>query len=235
MTNTTLSRDQVRRVDAIAIERYGLPGIALMENAGRNTAELLQSFGVLGPVTICCGRGNNGGDGFVIARHLENAGVAVKVLLLTDPERLQGDAATNFGVLKVAGTPLHVLTGDLDHEALIGELAGSAWIVDALLGTGATGLPRSPYDSVIKAVNTAGNGGVKVLAVDLPSGFDADAGTPFRDDDGRYGPCVKADVTATFVARKTGFDKPSAGEFTGDVVVIDIGVPRQLIDEAREE
>ncbi|MGC1275333.1 MAG: NAD(P)H-hydrate epimerase [Planctomycetaceae bacterium] len=231
--SASLTRDEVRRVDAIAVEKYGLPGIVLMENAGRNAAELLRSLGSAGPVTICCGAGNNGGDGFVIARHLEIAGIAVKVLLFTDPTRLRGDAAINYGVLEKSGTSLRVLNREIDHDVLTSELAGSAWLVDALLGTGATGLPRSPCDAVIRAMNTAANAGVKVLAVDLPSGLDSDAGEPFRDDAGRFGPCVKADVTATFVARKVGFDKASAREFTGDVIVIDIGVPRKVVDEAR--
>ena len=228
-----LTRDEVRRVDAIAIERYGLPGIVLMENAGRGTADLMRSLGVHGPVTICCGRGNNGGDGFVIARHLENAGCAVKLLLFADPATLRGDAAVNHEVLKKSGTPLNVWQGAPGHEELTNALTGSTWIVDALLGTGTRGAPRSPYSAVIRAINTAGAGGVKVLAVDLPSGIDADGGEPFRDEKGRYGPCVKADLTATFVARKVGFDKPAAREFTGDIVVIDIGVPTRVVEEAR--
>jgi len=230
-----LTREQVRRVDAIAIERYGMPGILLMENAGRGAAELLRSLGA-DRVAVCCGRGNNGGDGFVIARHLANAGRDVRVLLFADPKDLRGDAAVNFAALGGTDVPRTVLAGDLDHETLVDALAGSRWIVDALLGTGATGLPRPPYPEVIRAINTAAAGaGVKVLAVDLPSGLDADAGEPFRDGAGRYGPCVKADVTATFVARKVGFDKPSSREFTGEVVVIDIGVPEAVIEEARME
>lgn len=229
-----LTPNQVRRVDAIAIERYGLPGIVLMENAGRGTADLLRSLGA-DRVTICCGRGNNGGDGFVIARHLQIAGCEVKVLLFADPATLRGDAAINFAIIEKAGTPLRVMPADLGHDALTEALTGSRWIVDALLGTGATGLPRAPCPEVIRAINTAASSGVKVLAVDLPSGLDANLGEPFRDEAGRYGPCVKADVTATFVARKTGFDKPSSREFTGDVIVIDIGVPRRVIEEARIE
>lgn len=228
-----LTRDQVRRVDSIAIQRYGLPGVVLMENAGRGAADLLRSLGVTRRVTICCGRGNNGGDGFVIARHLELAGCDAKVLLFADPATLRGDAVINYGIIEKTGTPLRVWTGDVSHDALTDEFTGSGWIVDALLGTGSTGPPRAPYAEVIRAINTAGTGGVRVLAVDLPSGLDADAGEPFRDESGRYVPCVRADVTATFVARKVGFDRPAAREFTGDIVVIDIGVPRQVIDEVR--
>jgi NAD(P)H-hydrate epimerase len=227
-----LTRDQVRRVDQLAIERYGLPGIVLMENAGRGAAELLRSAGISGRITICCGRGNNGGDGFVIARHLENAGHEVRVLFFGDPASLRGDAAIQYGVVEKSGMPLKVWNEPVEHEPLTAALAGSEWIVDALLGTGAVGVPRSPYAEVIRAINTASTGGVKTLAVDLPSGLDADGGEPFRDAEGRYGPCVKADLTATFVARKAGFLKPSAREFTGNVAVVDIGAPRRALEEA---
>src|SRR5215472_571114 len=98
-----LSRDEVRELDRRAIEEYGVPGVVLMENAGRGTAELLRSLGVRGPVVICCGKGNNGGDGFVMARHLDNAGVAVRLLLFADPDRLTGDAAVNYRILARAG------------------------------------------------------------------------------------------------------------------------------------
>lgn len=230
-----LSREQVRRVDQIAIERFGIPGIELMEHAGRGTAELLQSVGIHGKVTICCGSGNNGGDGFVIARHLAQAGHSVQVLLFADPAKLRGDAATNYTVMTKLDVPLRNVAHDIEYEAVTDLFAGTEWIVDALLGTGATGMPRPPYPAVIRGINIASVGGSKVLAVDLPSGLDADAGEPFRDESGRYGPCVKADITATFVARKLGFERPSSREFTGDVDVIDIGVPPEVIELARQE
>src|SRR5476651_768451 len=93
-----LTRDQVRDVDRRSVEEYGLPGLVLMENAGRNAAQLLRSIGIDGPVVICCGKGNNGGDGFVIARHLDNFGWPVKVLLFAKPSELTGDAAVMFDI-----------------------------------------------------------------------------------------------------------------------------------------
>lgn len=233
MHSEALTRAEVRRVDEIAIKRHGIAGIELMENAGKGIAELLRSIGTHGKVTICCGAGNNGGDGFVIARYLHAAGVAVQVILFSEASRLRGDAATSYRSMADANVPFRTVPSDSDHDALSDYLTGSAWIVDALLGTGTTGLPRSPYVEAIRAINTAGAGGVKVLAVDLPSGLDADAGEPFRDESGKYGPCVKADVTATMISRKVGFDRPSAREFTGDVFVIDIGVPPEVIAEAK--
>lgn len=221
----SLSRAEVRDVDRRAIEEFGLPGIVLMENAARGCVECLVREGVSGPVAICAGRGNNGGDGFAMARHLENRGIAVKVLLFGDPEKLRGDAAINFGVLTRSGTPLKVMSGTVDEAVLKAELAGSDWIVDALLGTGTQGSLRAPFPSIIGAINGSG---ARVFAVDLPSGMDCDSGLPADPD------CpvmVKAEITATFVARKRGFDHPSAAEYTGRVHVVDIGAPRAALPD----
>lgn len=210
----SLTRQQVRDVDQHALALYGILGLVLMENAGRNAAELLISLGVRGRVVICCGKGNNAGDGFVIARHLENWGVDVLVLLSGSPSALVGDAAVNFQVIQRAGTPICLSPTDWSVE-----LTTADWIVDALLGTGTQGQVREPFVSVINAINQAQR---KVFAVDLPSGLDCDTGMPL-------GCCVRADHTATFVARKTGFDLPDAGKWTGTIHVVDIGVPRALL------
>jgi NAD(P)H-hydrate epimerase len=215
-----LSRDEVRAVDRRAIEELGLPGIVLMENAGRGAAELLIELGIDGPVIVVAGKGNNGGDGFVIARHLEIRGFEVRVLLFADPHELTGDALTNFHVLSAAGTLIRNCVG-LDSAAWKAELKAVSWIVDALLGTGTKGSVRDPFATVIDAINASG---VRVLAVDLPSGLDCDTGQPL-------GPCVRAAHTATFVAAKRGFDAPGAAAYTGQVHVIDIGVPRSLLRE----
>jgi NAD(P)H-hydrate epimerase len=211
-----LSREQVRDVDRQAMEDYGMSGLVLMENAGRNSAQLLQSLGIAGPVVICCGKGNNGGDGFVIARHLENGGFAVKVLLCVPAGSIAGDAAVNLQILVRAGTPIVSPPFDWSHE-----LSGAEWIVDALLGTGTQGTIRDPFIAAIHAIDAAH---CKVLAVDLPSGLDCDTGQPL-------GACVRADYTATFVARKIGFDLPGAADWTGEVDVIDIGVPQALLQK----
>lgn len=216
----SLTRDEVRDVDRRAIEQYGLPGIVLMENAGRGAAELLLDQGVSGPVVVCCGGGNNGGDGYVIARHLDLAGVAVRVAAVAPLERLTGDAAVHARVVECSQIPL-TLAAEFSGAQWDSLLSGAAWIVDALLGTGMRGEVRSPYADVIDAINRAE---ARVLAVDLPSGLDCDTGRPL-------GACVQADVTATFVARKRGFDAPGASEFTGAVHVVGIGAPRVLIDD----
>ena len=222
----SLTRDEVRDVDRRAINDFGLPGVVLMENAGRNAAALVHSLatadGSPGPVTIVCGKGNNGGDGFVIARHLENLGHEVRLLLAFAPADTTGDAAINQRVVERSGQSI---TGLVDANAAEWErtLAGASWIVDALLGTGATGSARGSIATAIEAINAAReHGGARVFAVDLPSGLDCDTGRPL-------GPCVRADVTGTFVTRKIGFDQPGADAFTGRVHVLDIGVPRALL------
>lgn len=195
-----------------------MTGLVLMENAGRGVADLLQARGACGPIVICCGKGNNGGDGFVIARHLEAAGLTVEVLLFTDPNELTGDAATNFEILTKSQTPI-TMALDLPSADLAVMLQSAEWIVDALLGTGLTGQVREHYHSVIESINQSGR---SVLAVDLPSGMDCDTGQPL-------GVCTQANITATFVARKQGFDAAGAQSLTGKVVVLPIGVPHQLL------
>ena len=220
-----LTRHEVRELDRLAIEEYGIPGVVLMENAGANAARLLDGQGITGPVAIACGRGNNGGDGFVIARHLEAAGHRVRVLLAAVPEAYAGDAATNLRIAERSGLSI-ICLAEADEAAWRRELARAAWIVDALLGTGAVGPPRAAVAVAITAINevraAAGDFAARVLAVDLPSGLDADTGEA-------AGACVRADLTATFVAEKAGFANPSAAAFTGTVHVLGIGAPAALL------
>src|SRR5207302_3792985 len=130
-----LTRQQSQALDRRAMTDFAVPGLVLMENAGRGMAELLLTLSAPGPVVICCGKGNNGGDGFVIARHLDNAGVAVRVLLFADPDQLPDDAAINFEVLVRSGVALEVFPGaDLTDLNLEAELRVCAWVVDALFG-----------------------------------------------------------------------------------------------------
>lgn len=215
-----LSRDEVRRIDDRAVNEFRMSGLVLMENAGRGAAELLLRQNVTGPVVIVCGKGNNGGDGYVIARHLEAVSVDVHVLLLNDPTEVTGDAATNLTILQLAGTPITAIevVDSAEFRTLLG--AGD-WIVDALLGTGLTGEVREPYRTAIERINDTDR---PVLAVDLPSGMDSNTGQPL-------GVCVKATLTATFVARKVGFDAAGADEWTGTVEALPIGVPRRLLDD----
>jgi NAD(P)H-hydrate epimerase len=188
-----------------------------MENAGRGAADVLSRLGIAGPVVVCCGKGNNGGDGFVIARHLDNHGHTVKVLLFARPEDLTGDAATNYHIVERSGLPLAVWP---DEARVRADLAGADWVVDALYGTGLQGPIRPPMDEVVGWINASGR---RVLAVDVPSGLDCDTGRPL-------GPVIRADYTATFVAAKEGFSRPEARTWLGQVHVVDIGAPRKLVE-----
>src|SRR5579885_1117163 len=214
-----LTREQVRSLDRRAIEEFGVPGVVLMENAGRNMAELLRALGVHGPVAVCCGKGNNGGDGFVIARHLDNLGVPVRVLLFGRPEALTGEAAVMFGPLARSGVPL-TACGDAapDADSLRRELGAAEWVVDALFGTGLSGPVRPPFDAVIRAINGIR---ARVFATDIPARLEFDTGRPL-------GATVRARHTATTVAPKSGFTRPEAREWVGQVHVVDIGLPRAL-------
>jgi NAD(P)H-hydrate epimerase len=219
MEEPVATRDEIRAFDRYAIEALGVPGIVLMENAGRQIAEAVRAMlaGRAKPrVVILAGPGNNGGDGFVVARHLAMAGIRAEVALLAPREKIVGDADTNLRVLEAMGFQVRVLPGKV--EATLGELrpmlAEADLVVDGVLGTGTRGEIREPYASAIGAVNDARR---PVLAIDIPSGLDPDMGKPL-------GPTVRATKTVTLAAVKVGFRKPGAEEYTGEVVLADIGV-----------
>jgi NAD(P)H-hydrate epimerase len=154
-----------------------------------------------------------------MARHLDNAGVRVHVLLFGDPAQLSGDAAINHRILAASGIPLDLFAGpSLDEERLRRQLADAGWIVDALFGSGLRGTIQPPFDRIIAAINAAGR---RVFAVDIPSGLDCDTGQPL-------GVAIRADHTATVAAMKKGFLEPSAASWTGQVHLIDMGAPRAL-------
>jgi NAD(P)H-hydrate epimerase len=230
----TLTREQSRLVDRIAIERYGIPGIVLMENSGRGVVDVLLEIdpelcrwrGLPPAVAILCGKGNNAGDGFVVARHLSIRDVAATAVLLGSPHELTGDALTNYEILARTGAPLVNLSATDPHELpalLDGHAGGATWLVDALLGTGAVGAPREPFRTAIAWMNAHG---ARRLAIDLPSGLDCDTGAAASET-------VRADVTCTFVAAKTGFLAPSARPFLGDVHVVSIGAPPGVLAAVR--
>ncbi|RIK64757.1 MAG: NAD(P)H-hydrate epimerase [Planctomycetota bacterium] len=219
-----LSRAQVREVDRIAIDEYGMPGIALMENAGASAARLLRELAPdAARVAIVCGRGNNGGDGFVVARHLQNAGRKVTLLLVCDPAALGGDAAVNYAIVKRMGLEMHPFASPNDMSANRHRLSQADVIVDALLGTGFAGTVKRPFDQVIEEINAAGR---PVFALDLPSGLDCDTGQPSNAT-------VRAAHTITFVAKKPGFLAPAAAAWVGRVHVADIGCPAEIIQRVR--
>lgn len=225
---TYLTRAQSRAVDEIAIGEFGMLGLVLMENAGRNCAEFISTTLATRPasqdwpILICCGKGNNGGDGFVIARHLMNAGYEPTVVLWAESPELAGDAAANYAILAKMRAQIVCLGDDAWNSALAAVPQGKVILIDALLGTGAKGEPRAPYAQAIAWINSL-NG--LVFAIDLPSGLDADTGQASQNT-------ISADFTLTFVTQKSGFCSDRAKPYLGHVQVIDIGVPRAVIDLA---
>jgi NAD(P)H-hydrate epimerase len=218
----TLTRSQVRDIDRRAIEDYGIPGIVLMENAGRSVAQVLMQLNAQRrPVVVVCGKGNNGGDGFVIARHLDIAGWPVSIWPLVHREEYRGDAAVNCEIAFRSEIPIFAGPPPIETETLDRLQAWNGWIVDALFGTGLSGPVGEPYDRVIAAINSSS---ASVLAVDIPSGLDCDSGEASA-------PTVQADHTVTFVAMKAGFLTSTAQKWLGEVAVADIGAPRKLLSE----
>ncbi len=196
-----------RALDDWAIHERGIPGLTLMERAGRGVAELVGELVPSGRIAVVCGKGNNGGDGFVAARLLRERGREVDVLTLYPTDELQGDAKTNFERLPgLAPTPF-------DAAAL----AGADCVVDAILGTGFSGSPREPSAGAIQAINAVAGQAV-VLACDVPSGVDASTGEV-------DGPAVRAAATVTFHAAKPGLWIHPGKACAGEIHVIDIGIP----------
>jgi NAD(P)H-hydrate epimerase len=215
-----MSRDEVRAFDAWTINELGVPGIVLMENAGRSCAQfIIETLSKIKKpkVSIFCGTGNNGGDGFVIARHLLNAGFAVTVVVCGNIAKIRSDARVNLDVLIGLGLKIERLDmeGTEIIDARVIKLANEAnMIIDAIFGTGLTGTLRDEYKQLIESINELG---CPILSVDIPSGLDCDTGQPL-------GAAIKANCTVTFVAVKKGFAFEDARPYTGDIFIASIGV-----------
>ena len=220
-----VSREVARSWDRRAMEEYGIPGIVLMENAAQGSAALL--LGLLErepdrwapPFQVICGPGQNGGDGFAIARHLHNAGHAVAIHLVlprsrTDP---RSDAGVNLAVAARMGIEVREPPEDLLRGAAAAAARGV--IVDAMLGTGLARPLDSPYREWVEAVNRSGQ---PVAAIDLPTGLDADTGEVL-------GAAVRADWTFTIAAPKLGFTRGAGPAHTGRVAVVPISIPREVM------
>ena len=214
-----MTRDEVRAFDAWAINTLGIPGVVLMENAGRSCAELIEDKlkDVAEPkVCIFCGTGNNGGDSYVIARHLINRGVRVTVVVCGDRNKIKGDARINLDILEQMGESIELLNpADQDIAGKIELLStGASILVDSLFGTGLRGQLSDEYRWLIESINACES---PILAVDIPSGLDCDAGEPL-------GVAIRAAWTVTFVAVKKGFLSANATQYTGEIFVASIGI-----------
>jgi hydroxyethylthiazole kinase-like uncharacterized protein yjeF len=209
----------MRKLDQRAIERFGIPALILMEHAGRALAEAVQTF----PgrrAAVFCGRGNNGGDGLVAARHLRNAGWRVRVILTNPPSALSPEAQINWRPLLAMGVPWRVAANVVQQpKKLIEFTLKSDVLVDALLGTGARGLLRPPVGPLIDLINGLGR---PVVSADIPSGLDPDTGrVPDR--------AVRARATVAMGLPKPGLVQQAARPWVGRLWVADIGLPRLLI------
>jgi NAD(P)H-hydrate epimerase len=199
-----LTREQVRLIDKLALERYHIPGLVLMENASRAVADAIISMASVADasVAIVCGGGNNGGDGFAVARHLHNRGAHVDLVLAAAPARLRGDALMNWQIVEAMGienVDFH------DSEDVVNAHAVDI-VIDALFGTG---LSRQPDADMTKLIEVMNRSGLPIVAIDLPSGLDCDSGEAL-------GACIRATRTVTFVAEKVGFANPASKQYTGE-------------------
>jgi len=215
-----VTAEEMRNIDRRTIEEIGIPGIVLMENAGAKTASLIQEVlgGVEGKnILVFCGRGNNGGDGMVVARHLINSGANVRIFLTARKEDLRGDPLTNLRILENMGIEIKPISS-LEE---IDPFPQTHLIIDALLGTGIKGLVRGFVAEVIDFINRYG---APVLSVDLPSGLNSDTGS-------YEGTCVKANYTVTMALLKRGLLIPPGRDLAGEVTVADISMPQRAVDE----
>jgi len=225
MMGIVLNPEAVQRLDRLAWERYGIPTLLLMEHAGlavaREVEGLLRRRAVArrrprrGRVVCVCGKGNNGGDGFVAARYLVRQGVRVDVFGMAGLRGLKGDALFNARILTKLGAVIRPLKRKKDLERLRKALASADAVVDALLGVGARGAVREPLAAVIRLINASA---APVVAVDVPSGLDSRTGQCL-------GVCVRARRTVTFTALKTGLVRGQGPRMSGLVRVADIGIP----------
>ena len=225
MATKILTASQMKEIDRASIGKLGIPGVVLMENAGRNVAQLVEEkFPAIdkGRITILCGKGNNGGDGFVVARHLLMRGWRPRVVLLAEPDALKGDARTNCSILLQSGLAPTVVPNQSDWFRARTEFLTSSLLVDAILGTGLAGPVEGFYREVILDLNR-NFASIPLVAVDVPSGMPSDTGEAL-------GPALRADYTVTFTAPKLCHVFPPNCGRVGELRVTPIGTPPYLYE-----
>ncbi|WP_449244311.1 NAD(P)H-hydrate dehydratase [Desulfobacca acetoxidans] len=217
-----LTAAQMRQLDQQTIAEIGIPSVVLMENAGRTTYQILRrEFPELDePVVVLAGRGNNGGDGFVVSRYLANAGFEVVVLLLAEKSQIGGDARINLEVLEHLLVPVREITSAAALQEQVPLLKSAALLVDAILGTGLNSDVKGLYRDAVVLINEVAT---PVLAIDIPSGLSADTGQPL-------GMAVAADVTVTYGFPKIGQVLPPGRDLVGRLWQVDISIPPDLAE-----
>ncbi|MEE2912304.1 MAG: NAD(P)H-hydrate epimerase [Planctomycetota bacterium] len=205
------SRKGLQAIDQDSIKSFGVPSIVLMENAARGAARKIHSwFGdSISSITVVCGSGNNGGDGYGVARHLSNLGYKIHIFQLAKPR--SNDSQANERIVKNMNIPIENWSSRSINEVPL--------VIDAIFGTGLNRAVVGKYADAIKEINELDT---QCVSLDIPSGLDCDNGTP-------HGCCVKADNTITFVGLKLGFIAKESRKFTGNISVIDIGCPHCLL------
>ena len=215
---------EMQKMDQYTIEKIGLPGVVLMENAGARIVEetLKSTVGSSPKVIVLAGGGNNGGDGFVIARRLYDHGLHPQLWLLVDPERIKGDAKKHLDIYLNRGLPLKQFQ-EYSLEKLQDDLMMADIIIDSILGTGVNGPIREPLKDVISLVNTYADK-KPIISVDIPSGVSSDTGKV-------EGVAIKASKTITFVFPKKGFFLNEGPQYVGDWKAVDISVPPSIVKD----
>jgi NAD(P)H-hydrate epimerase len=213
---------EMRNIDRRATERFGIPSIVLMENAAIAVLDALFShYPDCQRVAIFCGKGQNGGDGFAVARHLHNRGVVPLVVVVGDVASIGGDASTNLDICERLAIPLYEISDASDVETTLARVDDADVVIDAIFGTGLDRAPEGMYAEVIRGLAELR---LPVVAVDLPSGANASSGEPFD-------PCVHAEVTVTFAAPKLCHIFEPASLYCGEVIVADISIPDIAIEQ----
>ena len=219
-----VTSQQMKAIDKRTQEEFGIPAIILMENAGRAAAEV--ALDMLSEkkdkrVVCVCGKGNNGGDGFVCARHLINSEIDVDIFLVGDISELRREAKINCNIVQKMGKSIETLQHKENLASLKDKLERAQLIVDAIFGTGLSGEVKEPYRTIIQLINSYEK---PVLSVDVPSGLDATEGKVLSV-------CIKATKTVTFALPKTGFIKNDGPSHVGELIVADISIPKTLLTQ----
>lgn len=221
-----LTAEEMRELDRKAIEVCGIPGIVLMENAGiQIVMALLEKFYDLSHkrIAVFAGKGNNGGDGAVVARHLCNKGIKVEVFLFAKKESVSSDSKVNMGILEKMGVPIYEIESLDQLKDLISHLKHSHILIDALLGTGIASPVRGTLQTVIPFLNSLNK---FILSVDVPSGLSSDCGNV-------EGEVIRANMTVTFCCPKRCHFLFPAAEYVGDLKIVDISIPDKIINDEK--
>ena len=221
----SITTNRMKQLDRAAIERYGIPSLILMENAGRGISDLAEKMlKTRRRILVVCGKGNNGGDGFVAARHLSNRGFRVQVVLLTHPIHLKDDPKVNYQILKKMNVPVKHIVSQPQLRQFEKLVRKSDLIVDGIFGVGLERPVRGLFYDVISILNDSKK---PILAIDVPSGLNSDSGE-------ELGIAIRACATGTLAIPKRGLFLREGPRSSGKITVIDISIPRKLIRQRRK-